>query len=194
VTQIGFGHVVLHVTGYLFPGGETDAVAYMQAFLGRRLRTGDPAAIVLEIQWLSFDPVIDVLNRYVGTRIPKKSVITGRVVKLGSGPYGLEARFDNMPGGVRIPPFFASSITATITRFKFAMGAVRRVRRNIVRVIPVQTLNGPGVQRIKDHVLIPHHLISRPASCPGSGRWPWQLLIGFPDGRESVSGTVRCHQ
>jgi hypothetical protein len=189
VSMVGFGHVVVHVTGYLFPGGETDGVAYMTAFLGHPVAAGDPASMVLQVRWLGADQLIAVANRYFGTRIKKKSSIIGRIIRLGSGRYGLEVRFDGFPGGIRIPPSFQSAgVSATITRFKLEIGRVRRVRRPVTRTVSTPT----GTITIHDHVLIGHHLLARPSTCPASRLWPWQLVFGFPEGAQRVSGTVRC--
>ena len=113
----------------------------------------------------------------------------GRIVRLGSGEFGLEARFDNMPGGVRVPPsLHAAGVSATITRFKLEVGAVRRMRHNFRRVIPTPT----GSITVQDHVLIGYHLVTRPTSCPSARLWPWELLVDFPEGQQQIRGTVPC--
>jgi hypothetical protein len=193
---IGLGHVVVHIHGFLFAeggGGDADGVAYMNAFLGQPVVPGDPASIVLQVEFLSADPLIDVFNTYLGTHLQKKRSITGRLLTLGSGPYGYEANFSGMPGGVTVPPLLAAQgVSATVTRFKLELGAVRRVRKNIVHVQSVQGLNGPMRVRISDHILIGHHLWRRAKVCPASGLWPWRITVGFPDGQQQITGTVRC--
>jgi hypothetical protein len=99
-----------------------------------------------------------------------------------------------MPGGLTIPrPLAAAGVAAAVTRFKLQVGAVRRVRKNFVHRIPIETLNGPGVQIVHDHHLVPYHLLARPAACPASGAWPWQIQVGFPEGVRKLSGKARCH-
>jgi hypothetical protein len=193
---IGLGHVVTHVHGYLFAeggGGDVDGITYLNAYLGQPVVPGDPAAIVIQAEALSANPLINVFNTYLGTNIKTKTSITGRLIKLRSGPYSYEASFSGMPGGFSIPPLLAAQgVSVTVTRFRIELGAVRRVRKNIVHVITLQGLNGPTQERIHDHVLIGHHLLRRARACPASGQWPWQITVGFPDGVKQITGTVRC--
>jgi hypothetical protein len=185
-SRIGYGHVVVHLAGYLFPGGETDAVTYMTAFLGHPEVAGDPASMVLVGQWLGIDPLIKAANQFLRTKIKRKYSITGRIIRLTSGKYGLEVRWGGMPGGLQIPPQLGQlGVSAAIRRFKLEVGQVRRVRQNVTRVISTPT----GTVTIQDHILIGYHLISRPVDCPGSNLWPWQLRFG---GQRTVSGTVKC--
>jgi hypothetical protein len=190
---IGFGHVVTHVSGYLCPGGGTDAVAYMNAFAGQPSRPGDLASMVLEVELLSAEPLINDLNRAFGTHFRTRYSAIGRVFALHPGRYGIEVSFSGMPGGLTVPQVpFCPGLAAQVTRFKLLAGVVRRVKKPIVHVITVQTLSGPRTERIHDHVLIGHHLLSRPFSCPSSGRWPWQILVGFPQGQQRLTGSVKC--
>jgi hypothetical protein len=194
-SRIGFGHVKVHVSGYLLPGGATDGVAYLTAFLGPPAAQGDPASIVMEVEWLGVDPAFQALNHYLTTKIQPRTSVTGRLVYVRSPTYGLEARFDRLPGGLAIPPPASSAgIAAAMTRFKVEIGAIRRVRKNIVHRMTVQGLGGPMVLKIKDHVLVARDLLSRPRPCPASGMWPWQIAVGFPDGVQTVAGQVRCHR
>lgn len=193
-SRIGFGHIVTHVTGYLFPGGGTDSVAYLTAFLGQPVSHGDPASIVIEAQLLGVDPVIAALNKYLGTKIARKTSITGRIERVRSRRYGLLFSFSGLPGGLSIPPVAAAAgIKAAVRRFKLEVGAVRRVKRPFVHRIPIETLDGPSVEVVRDHHLVPYHLLTRPAACPGSGFWPWQIKLGFPAGTQTISGTTRCN-
>jgi hypothetical protein len=193
--RIGFGHVVTHITGYLFPGGATDAVAYMTAYLGHPTASGDLASIVIEVAYLSAEPVIREVNKYLGTKIPIKSSLTGRLFDAHFGEFNLEARFSGFPGGITVPPLFAAlGINAGVTRFKIEIGAVRRVRKPIVHLISVPTSSGgTTIERIPDHVLVGHHLFTRPAACPRSQKWPWQIEVDFPQATEDLGGTVRCY-
>jgi hypothetical protein len=192
--QVGYGHVVLHLQGYLFPGGETDVVGYVTPYVGEPERRGDPASLVLEVQMLGVQPLIDAANKYLATKMKQTYSITGRVISLHSGSYGVEASFDGFPGGLTIPPELSSAgVSATVTLFKLQIGAVRRVKKPTIDYVTAPTLSG-GTQTLKihDHVLIGYHLLSRGRLCPASDRWPWQLQVGFPSGVQDVDGTVTC--
>jgi hypothetical protein len=190
---IGFGHVVTHVSGYLCPGGGTDAVAYMRAYAGQPVQPGDLASMVLEVELLSANPAIDAINQFLHTNVHDRQSVIGRVIKVSSGPYGIKVSFAGIPGGISVPSVpFCPGLSARVTRFKLLAGVVRRVKKAIVHVITVQTLNGPQTKRIHDHVLIGHHLLSRPRGCPTSAVWPWQVVIGFAQGDQHITGTVRC--
>jgi hypothetical protein len=74
------------------------------------------------------------------------------------------------------------------------MGAVRRVKKPIVHVISVPSASGgTTVKRIRDHVLVGHHLFKRPRACPSGSRWPWQIYVGFPSGTQTIGGTIPCY-
>ena len=193
--RIGFGHVVVHVSGYLLPGGETDGVVYLTAFLGQPVQPGDPASMVLQAEWLGVEQAFQALNHYYPATIRLKTDVTGRIFKIKQAPYGLEVSFTTLPGGLQVPPPASTAgIAAAITRFKIQISAIRRVKKPIVHRIPVEGLNGPTVEVIHDHVLVGYHLFQRPKPCPSSGQWPWQIQVGFPpDGVQTISGQVRCH-
>jgi hypothetical protein len=191
--QVGYGHSVIHFTGYLFPGGESDAVAYITPYVGVPSAAGDPASLVLEVEILGAKPFIDAANQYLSQKIREKYSIVGRVERL-RGTYGLEASFSGFPGGMTVPPpLAAAGVTASITRFKLQIGAVRRVKKPTVDKFKAPTPSG-GTQTIKvrDHVLIGRHLLRRGSRCPASRKWPWELKVGFPEGVQNVTGTVTC--
>ena len=194
--QVGYGHAVIHFTGYLFPGGESDAVAYVTPYVGQPQHAGDPASLVLEVEVLGAQPFIDAANRYLtgSQRIRQRYSVTGRLIALRRGPYGLKADFAGFPGGMTVPPQLASAgVTASITRFKLQLGAVRRVRKGTVDAFRAPTASG-GTQtiRVRDHKLIGYHLLTRGARCPASRQWPWELQVGFPEGTQHITGTVTC--
>jgi hypothetical protein len=194
VSRVGFGHVVTHVAGYLFPGGGTDSVSYLTAFLGPPSAPGDLGSLVIEAQLLGANPVIAALNKFTGTKTPRKSSVTGRIRAIHGGRYGLDVTFAGFPGGLTIPPLLAlAGVTAAVHRFKLEVGAVRRVKRPFVHRIPIETLNGPSVEIVHDHHLVPFHMLTRPKACPASGAWPWQIRLGFPSGPANITGTTRCH-
>jgi hypothetical protein len=193
-SRIGYGHVVIHVQGYLFPGGETDAVSYVTPYLGRPQQAGDRASMVLEVELLGVDPLINAANRYLQTKIKKRYSIVGRIVALKSGAYGLKTSFSGFPGGITVPPALASAgVSVSIRRFDLWVGAVRRVRKPTIHRIEAPTASG-GTQTITihDHVLVGHHLLRRGRRCPAGRRWPWRIQVGFPDGAGTLVGSVRC--
>jgi hypothetical protein len=188
-SRIGFGHVVAHISGYLFPGGATDGVAYLTAFLGQRTAPGDLASIVIEVEYLSAEQLVRVANTYLGTRIPISSSIVGRLERV-SGRYSIEASFAGFPGAITVPPALsAAGVRASVTQLKIEAGAVRRVRKPFVHVIRI----GSFAERIHDHHLIGYHLFRRPAECPSPSVWPWRIDVGFPSGTQTLAGTVPCY-
>jgi hypothetical protein len=190
---IGFGHAVTHIAGYLCPGGGTDGVAYVNAYLGKATQPGEQASMVFEVDFLSLDPIIDYLNKYLHTTIKHKDSVIGQITRVTSGSYGEEVSFNGLPGGLTVPNIAGcSGLSSKVTLVKVLIGVVRRVRKNIVRVITVQGLNGPEQESIHDHVLVGYHLWDRPVTCPRSRRWPWKLTVGFSQGDQNVSGTVPC--
>jgi hypothetical protein len=190
---IGFGYTATHVSGYLCPGGGTDAIAYINAYLGQSSAVGDPASMVLEVNLLSARPLIDAVNKTLGTHIQTKYSVIGRVIALHSGPYGPEVSFASIPGGITVPQIpGCAGLSAKVTLFKLLVGVVRRVKKPFVHVITVETLNGPTTERIHDHHLIGYHLLDRPVTCPATRRWPWQIVVGVPSGQQRVMGTMPC--
>ncbi len=189
VARVGFGHVALHASGYLFPGGQTNFVAYLTAFLSPPSVSGDKASLVIEVHWVGAQQLISTANTYFGAHLKPKSSVIARVIPLASGTYALELSFNSMPGGVQVPPAFqARGVHAYLRRFKLIVGRVRRVRVPFTHTITV----GSQTITVHDHKLVGHHLISRPASCPASRRWPWQLRFTFPQGVQRVTGSVGC--
>jgi hypothetical protein len=193
-SRVGYGHAVIHFTGYLFPGGESDAVAYITPFVGRPQQAGDPASLVLQVELLGARPFIQAANRYLTHKLQERYSISGRVVPLRHGRYGLKASFNGFPGGLTVPPPLAQAgVTASVIRFKLQIGAVRRFKKPTIDRFSAPTASG-GTQtvRVRDHVLLGHHLLQRPVFCPGSRAWPWELQVGFPEGTRVLTGTVAC--
>jgi hypothetical protein len=189
--QIGFGHSVVHLTGYLHPGGATDVLTYIKAYLGQPVFLGDPASIVLRVQLLGVTRVVQALQQNFGFTLQTSQTITARVIKLGSGPYGLEVQLTGIPGGLSLPPLVAAFVTPTWTRFKLQIGAVLAKRVNFIRTFTVPTVSG-GTKtiRIPDHMLVLHYLLSDPPACHLA--WPFRLQVGFPAGTQTVSFKARC--
>jgi hypothetical protein len=192
--QIGYGHTVVHVTGYLFPGGETNGVAYMTPFLGPPQHSGDRASIVLQVQVLGLAPFIDAVKQYTGVTIRTAYSLTGRVIPLHSGPYGLKLTVDGFPGGFTVPPPLAQlGVTVSDTRFKLLLGAVRRVTKKVYDYVKAPTISG-GTQTLKipDRRQIGYHMLRKGPNCPGRRSWPYQIQIGFPDGTQKYSAAMSC--
>lgn len=194
-SRIGYGHVRVHVFGYLLPGGATDGVAYLTAFLAPPSAPGDPASIALDVEWLGVDPAFRAFNHYSPVKILPRTVRIGRIMRIRDRTYGLEISFAQLPGGLQVPPPVSTAgIGARVDRFKLELGAIRRVRKPIVhhQTAPTPT-GGTQVIAIRDHVLVARDLFARPRACPSGGMWPWQIRVGFPDGVQPLSGRVRCH-
>jgi hypothetical protein len=193
-SQIGYGHVEMHLAGYLFPGGDTTVVGYVTPYLGQPQQSGDPASMVLEVQLLGVQSLVDAANKYLSTKIKQTYSITGRIIPLHSGAYGLEASFTGMPGGITIPSELTSAgVSATVTRFKLQIGAVRRVRKPKIDKVTAPTLTGgTQVLKIHDHVLVGYHLLRRGPKCPANKLWPVELQVGFPAGTQDLKATVKC--
>lgn len=185
-SRVGFGRQVTAVSGYLSPGGETNVAWSVTAYLGTRVKPADVASIVLRADLLGSDRVDQLLRPFLTARVPSVSVTTARLVPKGSGPYGLEARFAGLPGELRVP----ASMTASPTRLDLAIGALRRVRQNFVRLVKVRTLTGHRTDRIPDHTLVGYDLLRNPQRC--SGGWPWELKVGFAGGVTRSAGRLEC--
>ena len=183
---IGFGHAIVHVSGYLMPGGETDAVAYLRAFLGHPVVPGDPASIVIEAELLGVDQLKQALQQKFGYDLPTKSTTTGRVQRLGSGPYAFRVSFAGMPGGFSVP----SPVTAQMTRFKLQIGAVNFKRHNFFHKYRVATMHGVQTYKIPDHRLIAHYLLRNPPRCYGS--WPFQATFGVGSTNHTYTARAAC--
>jgi hypothetical protein len=185
-SNVGFGHAVVHVAGYLDPGGDIDLVAYMRTFLGQPAVPGDPASLVFEVQLLGVGRLEQALKQHFGITVPVTSSIVARVIRLGAGPYGLMVRLDSLPGGWSVP----APVTVQLKRFKVQIGAVVLRRVNFVRRYRVQTMNGPRILLVHDHKLVGHYLLRNPTRCTST--WPFALGAGFPAGTETFVVHTRC--
>lgn len=186
---IGFGHLVVRFSGYLFPGGETHAVAQLYAYLGRPTQTGDAAALVVRVKPLGVRAVRQAVFNEFGLFAPLLNFTwVGRIVRRSSGPYGVEFRVEGLPGGLALP----APLAARVVRVKLAIGAVRRLKRTFYRRFKTTTPSGrTRVRRIKDHYLFPHHLLRNPRRCAG-GSWGYELRVVFPDGTQTTPGRQPC--
>jgi hypothetical protein len=185
-SKVGFGRSVMAVTGFLAPGGETEVAWSIGAYLGRPERRGDLASIVLRAELLGADRVDQLLTPLLGSRPPRVSASTARVVPPRSTSFGPQLRFGTLPGELRVP----ASITATPTHFDLMLTAVRRVRETFVRHVRVRTLGGYRIERIPDHRLVGYELLRNPSGCGGS--WRLELRTGFPSGTRRSAQRVAC--
>ena len=185
-SRIGFGRFVVAVRGFGLGSGETELMWSIDAYLGTPLRRGDAASVVLTGRLLGASSVSALLEPALGTRVPSTSTTVGRLVRLASGKYGIELRFEKLPVELDV----ATPVTATPARLELALSAVRRVRQDFVRRVRVRTLSGYEVRRIPDHRLVGHHLLRTPQSCNGS--WPLELRVSFPGRLKRTASPVEC--
>ena len=185
-SRVGFGRMVVAVTGFLAPGGETELAWSIDAYLGTAVRSSDSAAIVLRSKLLAPDSVSQQLGPSLDGDLPKVSVTSGRVVRPSSGKYGLELRFSDLPGALRVRP----PAVAAPTRLELTLGAVRRVRQPFVRRLRVRTRAGYTIQKVPDHRLVGYDLLRTPDTCRGS--WPSELRLGFPTGTTRAPAALYC--
>jgi len=183
---IGFGRYVADVSGFLMPGGDTQLIWSLAAYLGPPARRGDAASVMVSSTLLSADSFAALLAPALGTSVPTVATTTGRLVRRRSGAYGLELRFTQLPATLRV----AAPITAKPTRLELSLSAVRRIRQNFIRRYKIRTLSGYEIKKIPDHRLVGHDLLRTPRSCRSS--WPYELRVGFPDGVRRSTGTFPC--
>jgi hypothetical protein len=185
-TLIGFGRYVVNVAGFLVGGGQTQLTWAIDAYLGTPAQAGDLASVVLSSRLLGADSAAELLAPVLGTTVPSTATTTGRLVRRGSGAYGLELRIPGLPVELAVQP----PATATPARLELNLSAVRRTRQNFIRRLRVRTPSGYKIQKIRDHRLVGHDLFRAPSSCHRS--WRYELRVGFPGGEQRAAGTIAC--
>ena len=185
-SRIGFGRFIVAVRGFMLGSGETELMWSIDAYLGKPLRRGDAASVVLIGQLLGAGSVPVLVAPALGTSVPSTVTTVGRLVRRASGAYGIELRFAKLPVQLDV----AAPITATPARLELSLSAVRRIRQNFIRRIRVRTLAGYEIRKIPDHRLIGHHLLRTPGSCNGS--WPSELRVGFPGLVKRTASRIAC--
>jgi hypothetical protein len=182
--RIGFGRYIVTVRDFASWGGEAELAWSIEAALGRPLRRGDAASVVLTSKLLGTDSVAALLAPSLGASVvPQKQTTNGRLIRRAGG---VELRFDRMP--VRLD--VAAPASATPSRLELSLSAVWGTRKGFVRRVKVRTLSGYEVRRINDHRLIGHHLLRTPGSC--GSEWRSELRVGFPSGVKRTSSPIAC--
>jgi hypothetical protein len=173
-SRIGFGLFGLDVRGYELGTGATRLTWGLDAYLGEPQRRGDAASVVLIGRLLGADLIATLLSPTLGTPVPNTTTSIGRLVRRGSGRYGVELQFAQLPVKLKV----AAPVTATPAQLELSLNATRRTRQNFTRTIKVPTPSGFEIRKIHDHRLVGQYLLRTPSSCNGS--WPSEIRVGFP--------------
>lgn len=152
-SRIGSGSAVVTARGALVPGGAQDFTAKISLFLAAPVPSSDVAGVVVDVK----EPVTG-----------QGGVVTGRIVRRASGPYGYELRFDRFPT-TSAPP---AGITVKLKRLDLRAGA----RRTTTRFVTV----GRGTRRHRVRRRVTYSLITNPSSCAGS--WRGHATLTFEAG------------
>jgi hypothetical protein len=184
-SRIGFGRLAASITGFLAPGGESELAWAIAVFLGEPLRAGDPASIVLRYELLGADRVAQLLGRSF-EQLPQAVTVAGGRVDPSPARFGLGLELAGLPAvRARTPAI------VTPARLELTIGAVRRVRRDLVRKVVVRTPPGRRIERVPDHELVAHDLLRAPSRCRGS--WDSELRVSFPSRpAERIRGSLFC--
>jgi hypothetical protein len=171
---IGRGFVDATVAGYLQPGGSFDLIGGIEAFLEAPVQPGDIAGMVLQ--------VTESISNQRGSLI-------GRIVPVrGGGPFGVEIRFDGLPGGL---PYQGAVATLTSPGAPLAgiTVTIKRLRLTILSVSRAVRLKGRrgGIRRFATHFFL-----ANPPICKGA--WPYEMRAAFPSGPRTQSGRIRCRR
>lgn len=181
-SRIGFGRFSLAVRDFSFGGGDSELAWSIDAFLGRPLRRGDAASVVLVGSLLGAESVNEFLTPSLGTSVPTGFANVGRIVR---GP-GIVFAFPKLPVKLEV----AKPATATASRLDLTLGAVRHIRQNFVRRIKVRTPAGYEVRKIRDHRLVSRYLLRAPRTCKRS--WRAELRVGLPGGVRRTAREIAC--
>ena len=153
--------------------GAVQFSADIQAFLAPRAQPGDIAGVV-------------ILARE--SRSGRQGAVNGRLLRVATGPFGTELRFENFDLANRQAPPGSS---ARLDSFTLSVQARRRVRK--VRIVKrrVRTRRGTRIRRRRKMRIRRYYLIRNPRVCAGS--WAYQVRATFPSAPEYVrDGSVPC--
>jgi hypothetical protein len=163
-SRIGSGSAQGRAEGALVPGGGMDFTASIDVFLAAPRQTGDVAGVVVQVS-----------EPQSGQRFNGK----GRIVPVGSGPFGSETRFDGLSGdGGQLPP----GVTVTLKRVQLRIGAKRTVKRKVT-----VRRNGKRRRAVKR---VRYSLLTNPRTCTGS--WPYRLRVEYPSRTDDFDGGIAC--
>jgi hypothetical protein len=140
-------------------GGTQTFTASIDVFLARPWQPGDIAGVVVQFR----EP-----------QSGERGQARGRLVRVPTGPFGAEVRFEDLAGATPSVP----GVTITVDRIQLRVGA----RRKVVRII---RRNGRRIRRVRRYTLI-----RNPRTCAGS--WPYQVRVRYPDREEVRDGSLAC--
>ena len=138
--------------------GSGNFTASIELFLARPQRSGDVADVIVEVK----EP-----------QSGRRGSGRGRLVRVRSGPFGYELRFDL--SGAPSPP---AGVTVEITRVRLRVGARRRVT-------VTRRVRGRPVTRTRRYTLI-----RNPRTC--TGEWLIRLTAVYADREEARDATPPC--
>lgn len=148
-------------TASLGPAASQSFSADIDLFLAPAQRRGDIAGVVVQVR-----------EPQSGFR----ATGTGRLIRLASGRYGSELRFDQLAGGQQLPP----GVTVTVQRIRLSVSASRTVRKVVRR------RHRRRVRRVR------YHLIRNPRTCSGS--WPYEVRVSYASGERAFQGSIACRR
>ena len=140
-------------------GGSQSFTASIDVFLAPPPQPGDVAGIVVQFR----EP-----------QSGQRGQARGRIVRVPTGPFGVEVRFEDLAGLTPSLP----GVTITVDRIQLRVGA----RRKVVRII---RRDGRRIRRVRRYTLI-----RNPRTCAGS--WPYQVRGRYPDREEVRDGSLAC--
>lgn len=162
-SRIGDGSAQGRAEGPLVPGGGFDFTASIDVYLAPARQQGDVAGVVVLVR-----------EPQSGQRFNGK----GRILKVASGAFGSETRFEGLGGGGQLPP----GVTVRLNRVELRVGARRTVRRKV-------TVRRNGVRR-RVTKRFTYSFLTNPRTCTGS--WPYRLRVEYPSRTDDFDGSVAC--
>ena len=162
-SRVGDGSAQGRAEGAIIPGGGFDFTARIDVFLTAPRQSGDVAGVVVLVS-----------EPQSGQRFNAR----GRVVKVASGAFGTETRFEGLSGGGQLPP----GVTVKLNRVELRIGAKRTVRKTV-------TVRRHGKRRqVKKRRT--YSFLTNPRTCTGS--WPYRLRVEYSDRADDHDGNVAC--
>lgn len=162
-SRVGDGSAQGRAEGAIVPGGGIDFTATIDIFLAPARQEGDLAGVVVLVR-----------EPQSGRRFSAK----GRIIRVASGPFGSETRFEGLSGGNELPP----GVTVKLNRVELRVGARRTVRRRV-------TVRRGG-RRVRVTKRFRYSFLTNPRTCAGS--WPYRLRVEYPGRNDDFDGNVAC--